>query len=45
MRHPHVEDDGVRLHALGELQARLGRDGRGDVETLELEHPRKGIGD
>jgi len=44
-RHAHVEDDRARPDVLGELQARLGINGRGDLETLELEHPREGIGD
>ena len=44
-RHPHVEDDGVRADAVGELETGLGDERGGDVETLELEHPRERIGD
>jgi hypothetical protein len=37
-RHAHVQDDGIRVYAVGELETRLCRQSGGDDETLELQH-------
>ena len=43
-RHPHVEDDGLGLNGVRELEACLGGEGSGDPESLQLEHSGEGIG-
>jgi hypothetical protein len=43
-RHAHVEDDGVRPGAVGELEAGFGRQGSNDAKALELEHSSESVG-
>ena len=43
-RHSHVENDGVRMDAVGQLESRFRRQRGLDAEPFQLEHPGERVG-